>query len=173
MGASGWAYLTEYGEVSSVLARLRQQTYESGDYYRESQSDGPLPTAAEYRTELEQSAGDQDLIDFLVEEHERALRRPPITGPDSLLANQPDSGTHSIIDIFEGVSDTPCLFTVSPLTPEQLVQEFGTVRPGVDVVTRWMDGGVGKYRPSWSGAYVIAYTDDVPSHLCFLGYSGD
>jgi hypothetical protein len=77
--------------------------------------------------------------------------------------------------MFGGVSETPQPFTVSPLTPEQLRQEFGTEQPDVEMVTRWMAGGSGvaPYRRGWSGAYVTAYADGEPSHLCFTGISGD
>ncbi|GAB3055499.1 hypothetical protein GCM10027053_15460 [Intrasporangium mesophilum] len=175
MGASGWAYVAEYGDVAEVLQRLRWRTYESGEFYREPPVTGPVPTVAEYRAQLEQSGNQPDLIDFLVDEFEASLKRPPVTDPESLLANQPEIGTHSIIDIFGGVSETPKPFTVSPLTPGQLRHEFGTEHPDVEMVTQWMAGGagIGSYRRSWSGAYVIAYSDGVPSHLCFTGFSGD
>ncbi len=91
----------------------------------------PASNAAEYRAQLEQSGSPQDLIEFLVDEFEAALKRPPVTDADSTLANQPENGTHSIIDIVAGVSAVPRLFTV-PLGPEQLRNEFGTERPDVD-----------------------------------------
>jgi hypothetical protein len=175
MGSSRWAYVAEYGDVSEVLRQLRERTFETGEFYREPVVPPPAPNAAAYRSKLEQSGHPPDLIDFLVDEFEAALKRQPITDADSMLANQPENGTHSIIDIFDGVSDEPRLFTVSPLTPEQLRDEFGTQRPEVDTVVRWMNGerGINPYRASWSGAYVVAYTGGMPSHLCFTGYSGD
>jgi hypothetical protein len=49
--------------------------------------------------------------------------------PDTLLAAQPHSGTHSIIDMANGVSDRPRLGTVSALTVEELREAFGTTTP--------------------------------------------
>lgn len=175
MGASGWEYVAEHGDVAEVLQRLRQRTYESGEFYREIPATGPVSTVSEYRAQLEQGGNQPDVIDFLVEEFEASLKRPPVTDPDSLLANQPGGGVHSIIDMFGGVSEMPQPFTVSRLTSEQLRQEFGTEHPDVEMVTRWMAGGSGvaPYRRRWSGAYITAYADGQPPHPCFTGISGD
>ena len=49
--------------------------------------------------------------------------------PDELLTAQPETGTHSIIDMAAGVSPEAAAFAVAPLTPHQLEEFFGTERP--------------------------------------------
>jgi hypothetical protein len=64
---------------------------------------------------------------------ERKSRPVPID-PDTLVAAQPHSGTHSIIDMINGVSAEPEFATVSPLPPDNLTYTFGTVTPSTSEV---------------------------------------
>ncbi|MCU1675641.1 MAG: hypothetical protein JWM93_399 [Frankiales bacterium] len=93
--------------------------------------------------------------------------------PDPLVAAQPQSGTHSIIDMVNGVSAQPAFATVSPLPPDALVYAFGTVTPSTSQVEAWMRIDVFGERKRWVGTYVISYRDGRPDHIHFCGHSGD
>ena len=71
-----------------------------------------------------------------------------------------------------GVSATPRPFTVSPLSDDELRQQFGTTAPSHDQVEAWMNAGQAA-RGGWIGVYVISYEDGRPAYLHFGGYSGD
>jgi len=109
--------------------------------------------------------------DSILEDFRYARRRPTPVDPDTLVAAQPHSGTHSIIDISEGVSAAPEMFTASPLTDEELLDIAGTVTPTSEQVRTL--GGWGAERDRWVGTYVVAYLDGQPHEIHFLGYSGD
>lgn len=94
--------------------------------------------------------------------------------PDELLQGQPEDGTHSIIDMCEGVSTQPSAFTVSPLTPTQLQEAFGTNRPTLAAVTAWLDHtDISAVRRRWEGLYVVAWDGAHPSDIIFAAFSGD
>jgi hypothetical protein len=92
--------------------------------------------------------------------------------PDTAVAAQPHSGTHSIIDMVNGVAAHPSFATVSPLTSAELVEALGTATPSSSQVQAWMEAG-GAERERWVGTYVISYRDGQPDHLHFCGCSGD
>lgn len=98
-----------------------------------------------------------------------------VTDADSLLDSQPESGTHSIIDMYCGVAPTPEDFTVSPLTPSQILDTFGTPFPTAEQVRAWADGpGIADLRQRWQGAYLVSFDSDArPTRLHFVGFSGD
>lgn len=176
MGSSAWSYTVPYqADVAGALEQLRRDVYARGDYYRES----PDPTAAmseeEFRATLDPRHEESGINEALLEEWQAAQRRPQPTGPNTLLASQPHSGTHSIIDIHRGISAEPEMFTASPLTSEKLSEFFGTTTPTTRQVRGWIDdcGGSPGIRSGWIGTYVISYRDDRPDHIHFFGFSGD
>jgi hypothetical protein len=95
--------------------------------------------------------------------------------PDDALERQPEDGTHSIIDMMNGLSPTPEFGTVSPLTEQQLLAVFGTSTPSSESVETWLDhGGDNGLRDRWEGLVVTGYTTDgAPEFLFFAGASGD
>ena len=176
MGSSAWSYTVPYQtDVAGALEQLRRDVYTRGDYYRES----PDPTVAmseeEFRATLDPRHEESGLNEALFEEWQAARRRPKPTDPNTLLASQPHSGTHSVIDIYRGVSAEPEMFTVSPLTSEELSEFFGTTTPTAGQVREWLGdcGGSPSIRSGWIGTYVISYLDDRPDHIHFFGFSGD
>jgi hypothetical protein len=99
-----------------------------------------------------------------------------LTDPDDALAAQPGTGTHSIIDMPGGVADEVTPFAVSPLTPEQVFEAFGTAMPTSTQIEEWADehGGYSQYRDGWEGAWLVGYrADGTPETLHFVGASGD
>jgi hypothetical protein len=79
-------------------------------------------------------------------------------------------GTRSILDI-DSVGDEPNFGVVVPLSPEYLVELFGTDQP-----TRAMiEGNMEFYEDieRGQGVYIIVYKDGKPSEIFFGGYSYD
>jgi hypothetical protein len=176
MGASGWHYLVPHqDDVANALAELRQAVYDSGDFYREEPDPSPALTEEQFVAQLDPAHDAMGLNEALLEGWREAQQRPRPVDPDTLLASQPDSGTHSIIDMAGGVSAQPVRLTVSPLTPEQLRESFGTTEPTREQALAWAQrGGYTSYRTRWEGVYVLTFTTDgKPDQILFAGYSGD
>jgi hypothetical protein len=175
MGSSAWSYTVDYqADVNAALQQLRRQVYERGDYRREPRDPDLDLTEAEFRASLAPRDTDPPRYDAIVEDWQERGSRPVPTDPDTLVAAQPHSGTHSIIDMVNGVSARPAFATVSPLSSEVLVDVFGTAAPSVGQVEEWMSGAaVNDERERWVGAYVISHHDGRPAHIHFFGHSGD
>jgi hypothetical protein len=87
-------------------------------------------------------------------------------------------GTRSILDLVE-LSDIPHekfammprFGVMAPLSPDDLIELYGTERPGHEQVVRntdfydWIDRGL--------GIYIVVHDGDRPSELYFAGYSFD
>ncbi|SBT43575.1 hypothetical protein [Micromonospora auratinigra] len=173
MGASQWRYTVVHrDDVGAALRQLRQEVYDRGEYYRESPDVDLDLTEEEFRAGLDPREDDDGLTEAIIEDWRERRRRPVPVDPDTLVAAQPHSGTHSIIDMVNGVSHRPGFATVSPLTSEELINAFGRTTPSADQVEEWMKAG-GSPRERWVGSYVISYHDGRPGHIHFHGYSGD
>jgi hypothetical protein len=178
VGSSEWYYTVAYQpDVRTALRQLRQEVYDRGEYYREpAEHDSDLDiTEAEFRGRLDPRGDSEGFNDAIVEdwlERKRRRARGAPSDPDTLLAAQPHSGTHSIIDMANGVSDRPQVATVSPLTDEELRAAFGSTTPTSSQVQARMKSG-GSPREHCVGTYVISYRDGQPDHIHFCGYSGD
>ncbi|KKK07398.1 hypothetical protein [Micromonospora sp. HK10] len=175
MGASAWRYRADYQQdVGAALRQLRQKVYDRGEYYRESvEGDPDLElTEEEFGARLDPRNDDDGFNDAIIEDWRERKRRPVPVDPDTLFAAQPHSGTHSIIDMVNGVSDRPDFATVSPLTSEELIEAFGSTTPQSSQVQEWIKAG-GGLRERWFGTYVISYRDGQPDHIHFCGFSGD
>jgi hypothetical protein len=175
IGASGWDYFTAYDDIAGALAALRQRVYDSGEFYREENGGDAELTEVEFIASIGGLGDDESgMKEFMLDEWRQEGRRPQATDPDSLLASQPASGTHSIIDIADGVSEQPMMFTTAPLTDDELMAAFGTTQPSSDAVRAWAaTDSISGVRSSWSGAHVITYLDGQPHEIAFVGYSGD
>lgn len=190
MGASGWRYEVAWEpDVASALHRLRHEVFAAGAYYREDSDGGYLDemlggggrsslSEAEFEATLNPEDEDRGINDALREVWRAAQAganhsRP--STPEELLAAQPHSGTHSIIDIADGVSSTPAWSTASPLTAEQLTTIFGTLTPSTHQVRTWLERHPeSELRERWQALYVISYgPDGAPQRLHFAGFSGD
>jgi hypothetical protein len=175
MGASAWQYTVDYRpDVDAVLQQLRREVYDRGEYYREpADSSGDVGMSEEeFRARLDPRNDHNGLNDAIVEDWLARKRMPVPADPDTLFGAQPHSGTHSIIDMINGVSDQPDHATVSPLTGAELREAFGSTTPLSTQVQEWMKAG-GGVRERWVGTYVISYRDGQPDHIHFCGYSGD
>ncbi len=105
---------------------------------------------------------------------------PPSTIDEACLKCEA-SGTCSILDMM-GVIDTPHEVEdeqylgsdygmVAPLSPDRLVELYGTERPtrpmvlGDSEIYSWLDRGI--------GSYVVVYEGETPTEIFFAGYSFD
>ncbi|WP_426503541.1 hypothetical protein ACPPVO_38785 [Dactylosporangium sp. McL0621] len=163
-------------DVNAALQQLRREVYDRGAYYKESPSPDLDMTEEEFRASLGPAPSDDDddddgLYEFSIADWLDRKGRPVPVDPDTLIAAQPESGTHSIIDMANGVSTSPRFATVSPLTTEELIEKFGTVTPSSEQVRAWIVTSGGRDR--WVGTYVVSYRDGQPDNLHFCGFSGD
>ncbi len=159
MGASSWEYVVPYkGSVATTLAALHkitfQQHHKEGDDF----------------ASIEELWNDEEFMGTV--------------------------GTHSILDIMrvdstKNVSDPwsyDDLNVVRPLAADRILHWFGTDRPSVamyeavrDGKGRGHGGPYGDWQPGlmdeakvrWTGAYLLLYTGDEPTHVAFWGWSGD
>ncbi|GAB3823932.1 hypothetical protein GCM10027610_001500 [Dactylosporangium cerinum] len=174
MGSSAWWYTVDYQpDVNAALQLLRQQVYERGDYYRESRDPDLDMAEAEFRASLAPRDTDPERYDAIVEDWLERRSRPVPTDLNNLVAAQPHAGTHSVIDMINGVSAEPAFATVSPLSPDNLMYTFGTLTPSADQVETWMSTEIADERDRWVGTYIISYDDGQPAHIHFGGLSGD
>jgi hypothetical protein len=174
MGASGWAYSVPFRpDMQAALDELRQKVYDEGDYLKiDPNPDLSLPLdqfVAKY-----DSAHDDGILEAMLEARERFEALPRPTDPDSLLEWQGSEGTHSIIDMANGVTEKPQIFAVAPITERELLAVFGTVRPHIDQVQIELARGWIGERERWHGTYLLSYRDDgSPDAIHFVGCSGD
>jgi hypothetical protein len=174
VGASAWSYRTTYRpDINAVLQDLRWKVFHEGDYLDPDKPRDPTLDLSEeeYRATVNPDADDGGIGTSQFEHWRLAKSRPRGTDPDSLAAER-DDGTHSIIDIMEGVSDRPAPMSVSPLTDQESMTIFGTLTPTLSDVLAAEDELL-ELRPRWQGVYVISYVGSRPSELHFMGYSGD
>lgn len=155
MGASGWSYVAPYdGFVAAALRELQERVFADRDCWS-------------WWDEF----GDYEPVPASVEE---------------LWARESgwDCGTHSILDIREGIAVAPPDwpdFQIRALAPDKIEALFGTGRPSradFEAVARDRDNP--RYHPfhgavtmRWTGLYVLLYEGDTPTEVGFWGYSGD
>jgi hypothetical protein len=181
MGASAWHARVSYqDDIGAALQQARWDAYRRGDFYRMPPNEkarsmgeeeyvawGIAQTRASVPAELAD-------VEWSGDEHRDEWRAAQVvvTGPDSLVDAQPFSGTHSVIDMTH-VADEPEYSAVSPAPQEYLMELFGTTRPTVAAIEAAMErhalDGFGR----WCGMYLVGYTDDMPTDIFFVGYSGD
>ena len=85
-----------------------------------------------------------------------------------------ESGTHTLLDIGHLADDPECNddFTAIPLSEEQLLGLFGTIKPTHGMIeekqrTLW------GLRRSWQATYIVVYESGKPAEIYFVGFSGD
>jgi hypothetical protein len=182
MGASDWNRKVPYQpDLAAALRQARDDAYREGDFLRVEadprarQMSEDEYVAAEFaamRAELVEAFG-EDGVGEPGDEIGEAWRaaQVEVTGPDSLLAAQPFSGTHSVIDM-TGVAGQPEDGKVAPLPGGDLDRWFGTRRPDPAAVERALGEGLSGFE-RWQGAYVVAYAGNDPALIYFFGWSGD
>jgi hypothetical protein len=153
MGADPWSCFTPYREnVAKALEECQQREFAAGRYQN---FDGTHASIAEAVLAGE-ADGTGSVLDMLgVVDFPR--------NPD-----HPIGGDEFQMFEFEG---DPLFCHVAPLAPAQLIQLFGTERPSRAMIEQ----NVGYYDllDRGLGIYLIAYDGDIPSEICFAGYSFD
>jgi hypothetical protein len=180
MGASGWHYFTPYRpDVAEALEPLRRDVFARGEYGHTMSK--PIVYPPEYLASLS-PAERQRTEAFLKEmgelrrqwmELQAAKGLPEPRTIEEALDQAAELGTHSILDIFNGISAGRDFATAFPMPEQVMFERYGTTRPSraqVEAARRRMTGdGLGR----WECHYAVVYEDGRPSELYFEGCSGD
>src|SRR5690242_5997949 len=98
MGASSWYYTVDYqADVNAALQWLRQSVYDRGEYSQEPPDSDLDMTEEQFRAGLDPRDEASGINEALLEHWLERKARPRPVDPDTLIAAQPESGTHSII----------------------------------------------------------------------------
>lgn len=173
MGASGWEHFVPYqADINAALQKIRNEIFERGDYFKLDHSDLRAMSEDEVRKKFE--GIDPDIFEIYIDDWRMVKRLHEPDTMEHLLEWNIEAGTHSIIDIYKGVSEQPQFGTVSPLTDAQLIENFGTAYPThQQIETSSLQETLPNFRERWEGIYIIVYENDVPVEICFTGFSGD
>ncbi len=175
MGATGWTYSVPYQpDIGAALQSLREKVFREGNYYK------PWEINKRFLEELESKS--QDQLSDSEKEQLRILRDIPLIDPpdplpatiDELLEYNAESGTHSVIDIFD-VSDQADLGIAAPVPEEILLACFGTARPAREQADPYPESFM-KFTETlerWTAVYFIVYKNGHPDEIVFEGCSGD
>ena len=172
MGASGWASQVPYQpDIAAALQLARWEAYRAGDYDRQAPlHEARTMTEDEYVAWFAAKYG-QEHVSRLVRDEWRAAQIDPVD-PDSLLAAQPFSGTHSVIDM-TGVAELPGYNVVAPAPDDLIETMFSTRTPTVADVEAAVSANRLDLYGRWHGTYVVGYEDGAPKTIFFIGHSGD
>jgi hypothetical protein len=200
MGASGWEYFVPYEvDISAALQRLREDVFRRGDYVSghglsqdefetrlnrllpayESLMKAALAEADDTSLPEDLRAAQQVVAEQMRKELEKYRAGDPQpeqrpTSIDALLAQQAESGTHSILDI-TCISQKPKSGAISPFPVSKLSEFFGSDSPSrAQIQHAYESGALDKFvSKRWQGVYVIAYRNGFPAEIFFAGCSGD
>ncbi|MBO0831363.1 MAG: hypothetical protein J2P29_05275 [Actinobacteria bacterium] len=155
MGASAWEYVVPHQpDLSAALEALRQQVFAAGEYVKPSGSGWDLPEPAS----VEDLFAEQQYWEFMG-----------------------SCGTHTVIDIFNGVIAADDFGveefgTVRSLSADDCVELFGVAQPsradyqplaGSARLYDYVTGG------RWTGRAAVLWASGAPAEILFWGFSGD
>jgi len=150
MAATSWQHIRPFsGNVERTLEQLRLDVFAARTFYL---SDEPALIGAQGRGALATCAP------------------RPVTIADALGRNG-DEGTHSVLDITEGVVDRPTFGAVSPLARELVARCFGSARPTLFEVLMADFDAVDVCAPGTGRYFVIAESGE-PTLVVFVGCTG-
>ena len=150
MGATSWQHIRTFsGDVERTLEQLRSDVFSSGAFYF---GDEPVLVGA----------GERGTI------VNRAAR--PATIADALEWNG-DEGSHSVLDITEGIATRPTWAAMSPLAPELAERCFGNARPSLFEVLM-SDFDAADVCGPGSGRYFVIAEPGQPALVVFVGCTG-
>lgn len=169
MGASSWRYFTPFKEnPQEALDILRQEEFKDGRYYKQGANlpDNFEDWATNLNLEKEQWSLFKDGFDEL-----KSRSKISPNSIEELFELNEDSGTHSIIDIFE-ISLTTDLKESGLLDSDTLINLFGTERPTHQMVEEKANE-LYNFRGRFLCTLIVVYKNEIPDELYFTGYSGD
>lgn len=189
MGATGWSYFVPYeADMLAALERLQAAVFESGAYERPAleleflEEMEFFTVTAEEREELLSKYGLSPLRRLIAEVGLNGLRSrletlaaaPELTNRADLEALQclSSSGTHSILDM-RGISTLREFGTVSPLTAARLRELYGTETPTHAQVTDSRHAIPEADERFYGVVFPVYDSSGTPTHLYFVGTSGD
>lgn len=150
MTTTSWQHIRTFsGDVSRTLEQLRCDVFGSRAFYA---CDEPRIERTEPTSSLATCA------------------RRPATIAEALAWNG-DEGTHSVLDITEGVALTPTVGAVSPLAPEAADRCFGSARPTLFEVLMTDFDAADVCEPGTGRYFVIAEPGE-PALVVFVGCTG-
>jgi hypothetical protein len=187
MGASGWTYFTDWNQdAGEALTALREEEFQAGRYGQALvwekiaiQAGGAGETDPAFAAKMKATAARMREL-----EQQRMGGRKPRTAAEAVEMAE-ESGTHSILDIVNGVSadtwqadeDWEAGFGKAFAAPvEWLMKAFGTVRPTrKQVEEEGLEGAEALER--WQCVYFAVWEEGTekagPRWWCFEGCSGD
>jgi hypothetical protein len=156
MGAEAWSYFVPYREeIGGALEDLKQREFEAGRYLKPNRPH-LAPSSIDEVLKNCEASGTRSILDMV------GVADVP-RNPEFRVG----SGEFQMFE-FEG---DPMFGLVAPLTPEQIVDLFGTERPSREMIER--NPGCFELIDRGLGLYLVAYDGDTPSELFFAGYSFD
>lgn len=178
MGASGWSYFTPYQEdIEQALQALRKKVFEDGHYQKLWLFYEVPDEVFDELDNIDDSLSDRRMLEALAQilkekQMPVELPPPPQSIEEVLLRNGPEE-THSILDI-EHVALEPKEGVAVPLSREKFLELFGTDRPTRAMIEATaLEKDLESLMPRWQALYIIAYKDDAPHEIFFIGHSGD
>ncbi len=165
MGASSWAYFVPYQvDTNQALQELRESIFLSGEYFTEAKFLAMV-------IETTQERMPPEALQRFQAELAQLKDKPRPRNIQELLQMNGENGTPSIIDI-DGISEGSKFEKVAPLSPQYLMEFFGTERPTREMIEEKTDQVLGLCQ-RWEGVYFIVFQNGSPSEICFIGVSGD
>jgi hypothetical protein len=173
VGASGWQYFTPYREdVAVALEELRQKVFREKSY-------GNPMFKADFLDQLKASMPPDQLKAFEAQfaQHTELIKGMQVPQAeaetiDELLEMCAEDGTHSILDIMQGVSEGPEFGTAFPMPDAVKRDLYGTTTPTREQVDAKMHERADDLE-RWSCWYVIVSKNGKPDEIYFEGCSGD
>lgn len=142
MAATSWQHIRPLGgDLAAALERLRHDVFASGAFYL---ADEPALVGA-------------------------AVGRPSSID-EARLWNGPD-GTHSVLDIVDGLSMRTAPGAMSPLPPSVVERYFGQRQPTLFQVLMTDFDAADVCEPD-TGRYFFVVTPDEPTLVVFIGLTG-
>lgn len=150
MTMTSWQHIRTFsGDVSRTLEQLQRDIFAAHAFYLNDEPvTGRVPDESSVAT---------------------CVRRPA-TITDALEWNGVE-GTHSVLDITEGVAATPTARAVSPLAPEDADRCFGNARPTLFEVLM-TDFDASDVCEPGTGRYFVIAEPGEPALVVFVGCTG-
>ncbi|MDR3575703.1 MAG: hypothetical protein P4L50_17725 [Anaerolineaceae bacterium] len=165
MGGSGWSYFVPFQtDINQAFQELKESTFQNGEYF----------TELEFLKGFVEFMQEQLSPESISQTQERIAQlqnQPSPSSIEELLQMNAENGTHSIIDM-EGISETPDFGRITPFSPQDLIDLFGTEKPTREMAEEKLDE-IGRRCKKWQGIYFTVFQNNLPSEILFIGVSGD